>query len=82
MNMKAQQPLPNAQVKIDLSKADTIKCDACGNILFIQAYAMKRISAIISPTGKEELITVPLFSCGNCGELAPGMSGMINNKEE
>ena len=61
--------LPQAEVKVDLSKADTIKCDDCGNYLFITAYVIKRISPILSPTGQEALIPIQVYSCGNCGKV-------------
>mgnify|MGYP001416831046 FL=1 len=69
--MAKRKPLqqPRADVKVDLSKADTIKCDDCGNYLFIQASVIKRISPILSPTGQEALVPVQVYSCGNCGKV-------------
>ena len=60
---------PQQEVSVDLSKADTIKCDDCGNYLFIQANVIKRISPIMSPTGQEALVPVQVYSCGNCGKV-------------
>ena len=71
MNMKPQKPLPQQQVKIDLSDADTMKCQKCENSIFIQGYVIKKISAILSPTGEEVIAPVQVFNCGNCGELLP-----------
>ena len=61
------------QQQVDLSKAETMKCDACGNYLFIQSNVIKRISAIMSPTGQEAIVPVQVYSCGNCGKVADGM---------
>jgi DNA-directed RNA polymerase subunit RPC12/RpoP len=68
---KRKLPPPGAQSQqqIDLSKADTIKCDECGNYLFITAHVIKRISAIMSPSGQEALVPVQVYSCGNCGQV-------------
>ena len=71
MNMKAQKPLPKAQVQVDLKDAETMTCQKCGNSIFIQGYVIKRISAIVSPTGKEMIAPVQVFNCGNCGEMLP-----------
>jgi DNA-directed RNA polymerase subunit RPC12/RpoP len=60
---------PQKEVQVDLTKADTIKCDDCGNYLFIQASVIKRISPILSPTGQEALVPVQVYSCGNCGKV-------------
>ena len=70
--MAKQKPLQQpqeTQVQVDLSKADTIKCDDCGNYLFITANVIKRISPILSPTGQEALVPVQVYSCGNCGTV-------------
>ena len=69
--MKAQKPLPKAQVNVDLSDAETMSCGKCDNKIFIQGYVIKKISAIISPTGQEVIAPVQVFNCGNCGELLP-----------
>ena len=71
MSMKPMKPLPKQQVKIDLSDADTMKCQKCGNSIFIQGYVIKKISAIVSPTGEEVIAPIQVFNCGNCGEMLP-----------
>ena len=45
---------PQQEVQVDLTKADTIKCEACGNYLFITAHVIKRISPIMSPQDKRQ----------------------------
>jgi hypothetical protein len=71
MNMKAQKPMSQAQtqVQVDLKDADTMKCDDCDNSVFIPAFFIKRLSPIVSPTGKEALIPIQVYSCGNCGKV-------------
>ena len=71
MNMKPMKPLPKQQVQVDLKDADTMKCQSCGNSIFIQGYVIKKISAIVSPTGKEVIARIQVFNCGNCGEMLP-----------
>ena len=77
MSTKPMKPLPKQQVKVDLSDADTMKCLKCENAIFIQGYIIKRISAIVSPTGQEVIAPVQVFNCGNCGELLP-MGGELD----
>jgi len=69
--MAKRKPLQQSQqeVQVDLKKAETIKCDDCGNYLFITAHVIKRISPIMSPTGQEALVPVQVYSCGNCGKV-------------
>ena len=73
MNMKAQKPLPQPKVKVDLTKADNMKCDECGNYSFIQSYFLKRLSPLMSPTGEEAIIPIQVYSCGNCGAVPKKM---------
>tara|TARA_A100001201_G_scaffold43333_2_gene44131 strand:- start:97 stop:351 length:255 start_codon:yes stop_codon:yes gene_type:complete len=56
-------------LQIDISKTDTIVCENCGNASFIQAFFLKKVSALVSPTGKEAVIPIQVFSCGNCGTI-------------
>ena len=69
--------MPQKQVQIDISKADTITCDDCGNASFIQAFFLKKISALMSPTGKEAVVPMQVFSCGNCGAIPKNMIDQI-----
>ncbi len=61
--MKNQQP----PVNLDLSNAQDVVCDNCGNYTFTEVVLMKRISPIQSPTGKEAIVPIPTFSCNACG---------------
>ena len=60
-------------LQLDISKTDTIVCDECGNASFIQAFFLKKISALMSPTGKEAIVPMQVFSCGNCGAIPKNM---------
>ena len=74
MNMRPQKPIPKPkqqQVEVDLKNAETMKCAKCDNKIFIQGYVIKKMSAIMSPSGKEMIAPVQVFNCGSCGELLP-----------
>jgi hypothetical protein len=60
-----QQPKMN----IDLSKADDIGCDKCENLYFSPVVMIKRLSALLSPTGQEVKFPVQLFQCTSCGAV-------------
>ena len=67
--------IPSRQdgLQLDISKTDTIVCEECGNASFIQAFFLKKVSALVSPTGKEAIIPMQVFSCGNCGAIPKNM---------
>ena len=71
-NIQREQP----GLQIDLSKAETIVCENCGNASFIQAFFLKIVSALVSPTGKEAIVPMQVFSCGNCGTIPKNMTEM------
>ena len=82
MSMHPKGPIPRKQpqqVQVDLKQADTIKCKSCNNYLYIQSFVLKKLSALVSPTGQETMIPVQVFSCGNCGKIA---EGMLDESEE
>jgi hypothetical protein len=55
------------KLNIDLSTAQDVTCDNCGNYTFQEVALMKRISALVSPTGKEAIVPIPTFACNACG---------------
>ena len=57
----------NAQVNIKPEDLKDIACENCGCKYFRQVQAFKRISALVSPTGKEQIVPVPTFRCDECG---------------
>lgn len=57
------------QVHVDMTQTTEVKCDECRSDRFEQVVKMRRLSAILSPTGKEALIPMPVFACKNCGHV-------------
>ncbi len=46
--------------------APNVVCPNCGSKLFTEAVVLKKLSPIISPTGKEELYPIPVYVCVKC----------------
>ena len=63
-----QQP----QMNVDISKAEDIVCESCGNYTFTQVMLMKKVSALMSPTGKDAVVPIPTFACNACGYINKG----------
>ena len=79
MNMKAQKPLGgNQQSQIDINDTETMVCDDCGNAVFIPAFFLRRLSALMSPSGQEALIPMQVYSCGNCGKVPDKLNQEVN----
>ena len=71
-----------ANVQVDLTQADTVLCEKCSNGLFIQSFFLKKISALMSPTGQEAIIPVQVYSCGNCGHINSKLNPTARPGEE
>ena len=64
-NMKGQ-PL-NTNINIKPEDLKDIVCENCGGKYFRQVQAFKRLSALLSPSGKEQIVPIPSFRCDDCG---------------
>ena len=65
-----------------LAQADNVTCDSCGNHTFTDVMMMKRISPIISPTGKEAVVPIQTFACNACGFVNKQFLPVMDSDEE
>ena len=63
-----QQP----QMNIDFSQTTAEICEKCENETFVQVYQMRKLSALLSPTGQETMIPIQVFACHSCGHINKG----------
>ena len=63
-----QQP----QMNIDFSQTTPEVCEKCENETFVQVYKMRKLSALLSPTGEEAMIPIQVFACYTCGHINKG----------
>ena len=62
--LKAQM---EQQKQPDLSLAQDVVCENCANFTFEEVLLMKKVSALISPNGKDGIVPIPTFACVACG---------------
>lgn len=67
-SMNEGQPQPQT-VNIRPEDLDDISCENCEGKVFREASMFKRLSALLSPSGKEQVIPVPVFRCDDCGHI-------------
>jgi len=58
-----------AQPEMDFSMAETFVCEQCNNDQFVMHYLIKRFSALMSPTGREMIVPMQVFSCTKCNHI-------------
>ena len=57
------------RISIDQIKSSKqVTCD-CGGVMFSEKLMFKRISAILSPSGKEEVYPMQVIVCDSCGKV-------------
>ena len=61
--------MSNQQISFNLNEATDVPCDECGSLHFMPVCSMKRLSALLSPSGEEMLIPVQLFACISCKHI-------------
>ena len=54
---------------VDLTHAKTLECEECGCKGFKQTLMIKRLSALLSPTGQEAMVPVAAFACEKCSHI-------------
>ena len=65
-----------------LAQAESVTCDSCSNQTFVGVMMMKRISPIISPTGKEAIVPIQTFACNACGFVNKQFLPVMDRDEE
>ena len=58
------------QARIDINQTTALVCEKCGNDTFQEQYKWRKISALVSPTGKEARTPIQIWVCTKCGEMS------------
>ena len=62
-------PMSAPKLTTEMMKAfKTLTCD-CGGMLFQEGIVLKKISPLVSPSGKEELYPLEVLICRKCGKV-------------
>ena len=57
------------KTKIDFSKTTEINCDKCKKAVFESAFFLRKLSALVSPTGQEMIVPVQAMRCAACQHI-------------
>lgn len=76
----------STKVNLNASQLPTLRCINCGNYTFDASYVIKKVSALVSPSGKETVAPIQVFTCTACGSILPvgdsNMDFLADVKEE
>jgi len=56
-------------LNVDLSQTTPVTCASCKHDVFVPVLKMRKMSALLSPHGKETLVPIQLFACAKCGHI-------------
>ena len=66
---QGEQQLPQTNINVRLDDLTDVKCDECEGEYFRTVMLMKRLSPLVSPTGKEQIVPIQIFRCDDCGHV-------------
>ena len=69
-NLNQQNPQP--MMNVEFEQTQPVTCSKCGHDVFQQAFQMRKLSKLLSPTGEETMIPIQAFACMKCGHINKG----------
>ena len=57
------------QQTIDMSQTTSVQCEKCENSTFKQTLLIRKMSALVSPSGQETVIPIGVFACEKCNHV-------------
>ena len=67
-----QNEQAGANININPEDLEDVVCDKCENQTFEMVLMFKKLSAILSPSGKESLIPLQVYRCAECTHINDG----------
>jgi hypothetical protein len=69
---KTGTPAPGPKmIQVDPKTLPLVACPECGGVVFIQAERIRKMSAIISPSGRVQYAHEPVPVCLKCYSVLP-----------
>jgi hypothetical protein len=57
------------KMNVDISQTRPVVCDECGGIYFQEVLHIRKVSGLVTGTGKISYIPIPVFQCTNCNHV-------------
>ena len=61
------------QMNVSYDQTDPIQCEKCEGEVFVPAFLLRKVSALVSPSGKDTILPLQLFACANCNHINEDM---------
>jgi len=63
---------PELNQNIDFNQTTEETCEKCNSKVFTQVVMIRRLSALLSPTGQPTMIPIQMFACAKCNHVNTG----------
>lgn len=67
--LDGKQPPQPQPISLTVDMAESIKCQSCGHTIFVEGVKVLKFSKLLTGTAQDVIQPVPVFLCGNCGEI-------------
>ena len=64
------------QQTVDVSQTTPVQCEKCENQTFKQTMLLRKMSALVSPSGQETIVPMQVFACEKCGNVNSDFSDL------
>jgi uncharacterized Zn finger protein len=61
--------ISQAKPTLNIKSTTEVKCDSCNCNSFIEAVLLRKVSALLTDTGKEGYLPIQVFACSACGHV-------------
>ena len=59
----------NVPASFDITQTTPEVCESCKGEAFTQAFLLRKVSALLTETGKEGYLPIQVFACAKCGHV-------------
>ena len=61
-----QEMIKFAQV---LKSSEDMECELCSHTVFTTVYKIKKVSGLVTGTGKDMIVPISVYACAKCGNI-------------
>tara|TARA_R110000787_G_scaffold64130_1_gene144974 strand:- start:5 stop:256 length:252 start_codon:yes stop_codon:yes gene_type:complete len=58
-----------ANINLNPDDLEDMVCEKCSNQTFVQVFLFKKLSAILSPSGRDTLVPLQTYECKSCSHM-------------
>ncbi len=62
-------PGQQQQIKLNPNDLEDVVCEKCENQTFEPVFLFKKLSAVLSPSGKDTMVPMQTYRCTECGHM-------------